>query len=88
MASLAEGRVNNSEAVDVGSSIAFGSASFSPRIFKMQSTLKDIFHEELKLCEVGPGQTIAVLSEGDLLRDYAEYSLSAAHSVPMSLMQI
>ena len=41
-------------------------------------TLKDIFLDELRLCEVGPGQTVAVLSEGDLLRDYAEYSLSAA----------
>ena len=40
--------------------------------------MKDVFLDELKLCEVGPGQTIAVLSEGDLLRDYAEYSLSAA----------
>ena len=41
-------------------------------------TLKDTFLDELRLCEVGPGQTVAVLSEGDLLRDYAEYSLSAA----------
>lgn len=41
-------------------------------------TLKDTFLDELRLCGVGPGQTIAVLSEGDLLRDYAEYSLSAA----------
>lgn len=44
----------------------------------MDKTLKDIFLDELRLCEVGPGQTVAVLSEGDQLRDYAEYSLSAA----------
>lgn len=44
----------------------------------MDKTLKDIFLDELRLCEVGSGQTIAVLSEGDLLRDYAEASLSAA----------
>ncbi|MCY4361340.1 MAG: leucyl aminopeptidase [Gammaproteobacteria bacterium] len=44
----------------------------------MNKTMKDVFLDELRLCEVGPGQTIAVLSEGDLLRDYAEYSLSAA----------
>ena len=44
----------------------------------MDKTMKDVFLDELRLCEVGPGQTIAVLSEGDLLRDYAEYSLSAA----------
>ena len=40
--------------------------------------MKDVFLDELRLCEVGPGQTVAVLSEGDLLRDYAEYSLTAA----------
>ena len=44
----------------------------------MDKTLKDVFLDELRLCEVGPGQTVAVLSEGDMLRDYAEYSLSAA----------
>lgn len=44
----------------------------------MDKTLKDIFLDELRLCEVRPGQTVAVLSEGDQLRDYAEYSLSAA----------
>ena len=44
----------------------------------MDKTMKDTFLDELRLCEVGPGQTIAVLSEGDLLSDYAEYSLSAA----------
>ena len=55
--------------------------SFSLRIFNMQSTLKDIFYQELKLCEIGPGQTIVVLSEGDLLRDYAEHSLSAASAL-------
>ena len=44
----------------------------------MDKTMKDVFLDELRLCEVGPGQTVAVLSEGDLLRDYAEYSLSAA----------
>ena len=44
----------------------------------MDNTMKDVFLEELRLCEVGPGQTVAVLSEGDILRDYAEYSLSAA----------
>ena len=44
----------------------------------MDKTMKDVFLDELRLCEVGPGQTIAVLSEGDLLRDYAEYSLTAA----------
>lgn len=44
----------------------------------MNKTLQDVFLDELRLCEVGPGQTVAVLSEGDILRDYAEYSLSAA----------
>lgn len=44
----------------------------------MDAALKDMFVEEFALCEVGPGQTVAVLSEGGQLRDYAEISLAAA----------
>ena len=43
--------------------------------------LTTLFRKELALCDVGPGQTIAVLSEGDQLRDYAEASLSAVRSL-------
>jgi len=37
-----------------------------------------LFRRELALCEVGPCQTVAVLSEGEQLLDYAEASLRAA----------
>lgn len=37
-----------------------------------------LFRRELQLCEVGRGQTVAVLWEGDQLCDYAEASLEAA----------
>jgi len=40
--------------------------------------LVELFTANFRLCEVGPGQDIAVLSEGDQLRDYAEASLEAA----------
>ena len=41
----------------------------------------ELFRNELALCEVGPGQTVAVLSEGDQLRGYAEASLAAARDL-------
>ena len=37
-----------------------------------------LFAEELALCRVKPGETVAVLSEGTELRDYAEAFLEAA----------
>jgi len=37
-----------------------------------------LFQEEFNLCEIGRGESVAVLSEGDVLREYAEASLSAA----------
>lgn len=43
--------------------------------------LATLFRKELALCEVGAGQTVVVLSEGDQLRDYAEASLSAARAL-------
>ena len=38
----------------------------------------ELFGEELKLCKIMPGETVAVLSEGNGLRDYAEAFLEAA----------
>ena len=38
----------------------------------------ELFAEELTLCSVMPGETVAVLSEGKELRDYAEAFLDAA----------
>jgi 2,5-dihydroxypyridine 5,6-dioxygenase len=43
-----------------------------------ESDLIALFREELKLCAVGPGQEVAVLSEGAQLQDYAEASRQAA----------
>ena len=43
-----------------------------------QARLTELFRKNLELCEVGPGQTVAVLSEGDQLRGYARASLAAA----------
>lgn len=47
----------------------------------LNTGLNKLFLDELRLCEVGPGQTVVVLSEGDQLRDYAETSLSAASAL-------
>ena len=46
-----------------------------------RARLTDLFRRNLALCEVGPGQTVAVLSEGDQLRDYAQASLAAARDL-------
>jgi 2,5-dihydroxypyridine 5,6-dioxygenase len=52
------------------------------------SDIKKLFSEELKLCRVGPGQTVAVLSEGDNLREYAEASLAAASSLGAKVVDV
>ncbi len=54
----------------------------------MNAALKDLFLEEFALCEIGPGQTIAVLSEGDQLRDYAEISLAAASALGARVVDV
>ena len=46
-----------------------------------QARLTALFRRNLELCEVGPGETVAVLSEGDQLRHYAEASLAAARDL-------
>ena len=50
--------------------------------------LTKLFRRELELCEVRPGQTVAVLSEGDQLRDFAEASLSAARSLGAAIVDV
>lgn len=40
--------------------------------------MQAVFSEVLELCAVGPGERVAVLSEGDLLQDYSEAFLRAA----------
>ena len=50
--------------------------------------LNKLFREELKLCGVGQGQRIAVLSEGSTLREYAEASLSAASALGAEVVDV
>jgi 2,5-dihydroxypyridine 5,6-dioxygenase len=41
----------------------------------------NVFREELELCGIGPGQKLAVLSEGDILQDYSEAFLQAGEQL-------
>lgn len=54
----------------------------------MSTALHDLFTSEFKLCEITAGQTIAVLSEGDQLREYAETSLSAASALGARVIDV
>jgi len=40
-----------------------------------------LFRAELELCKVGPGQVLAVLSEGTVRADYAQGFLTAAQEL-------
>jgi 2,5-dihydroxypyridine 5,6-dioxygenase len=51
-------------------------------------SLVELFAAELKLCEVGTGQSVAVLSEGNLLREYAEASMSAASELGAEIIDV
>ena len=50
--------------------------------------LIDLFRKELDLCQVGSGQTVVVLSEGDVGRDYAEASVAAATDLGASVTDL
>jgi len=52
----------------------------------MNSSLKQLFLENFKLCEVGHGQKVAVLSEGEELSDYREASLMAASELGATVL--
>lgn len=54
----------------------------------MSSVLHELFVEEFKLCEIASGQTVAVLSEGDQLRDYAETSLAVASALGAKVIDV
>ena len=54
----------------------------------MATILNELFNEEFRLCDIGPGQTVAVLSEGDVLRDYAEVSLSVASALGANVIDL
>lgn len=54
----------------------------------MGGALQSLFRAEFELCEIGPGQTVAVLSEGDELRDYAQASLAAASGLGARVVDV
>ena len=45
------------------------------------AAMVSLFKAELELCKVGPGQTLAVLSEGETRADYAQAFLLAAQQL-------
>jgi 2,5-dihydroxypyridine 5,6-dioxygenase len=47
-----------------------------------------LFGENFRRCRIGPGQRVAVLSEGDLLRDYALASVAAATALGATVEDI
>jgi 2,5-dihydroxypyridine 5,6-dioxygenase len=47
----------------------------------MNVEMMSVFKAELELCKVGPGQVLAVLSEGDIRADYAQAFLAAAQEL-------
>lgn len=54
----------------------------------MAGALQSLFGAEFELCEIGPGQTVAVLSEGNELRDYAQASLAAASALGARVVDV
>jgi len=53
-----------------------------------QSNLTNLFRANFELCEIGPGQTVAVLSEGDLLPEYRAASLSAISALGAKALDV
>ena len=47
-----------------------------------------LFKKELDLCKVGPGTSLAVLSEGDVRADYAAVFLAAAEDLGADAFQV
>ena len=48
----------------------------------------DVFRDELRLCGVGPGEKVAVLSEGDILQDYSEAFLRGAEELGADAVRV
>ena len=53
-----------------------------------QSDLTALFRANFELCEIGPGQTVGVLSEGDLLPEYRAASLSAISALGAQALDV
>ena len=58
------------------------------RRMAQSSDLRQLFTAELRLCGAGPGQTVAVLSEGDQLADYVEASLASARDLGARVVNV
>ncbi|MGE3932981.1 MAG: leucyl aminopeptidase [Rhodospirillaceae bacterium] len=52
------------------------------------AAMVSLFKAELELCKVGPGQTVAVLSEGETRADYAHAFLLAAQQLGATAFQV
>jgi 2,5-dihydroxypyridine 5,6-dioxygenase len=52
------------------------------------AAMVSLFKAELELCKVGPGETVAVLSEGDARADYARAFLLAAQQLGATAFQV
>ena len=52
------------------------------------ATTVELFKAELELCKVGPGQTVAVLSEDEIRADYAQAFLIAAQQLGAESFQV
>ena len=53
-----------------------------------ETEMVDLFKQELELCQVERGQTVAVLSEGQIRADYAGAFLIAAQALGANCFQI
>ena len=54
----------------------------------IDTNLVALFKAELELCKVGPGETVSVLSEGEVRADYAQAFLAAAQQLGATAMHV
>lgn len=54
----------------------------------VDAALAERFGEEFRVCKVSRGQTVAVLSEADQLREYAETSLAVASALGAKVVAV
>lgn len=53
-----------------------------------EAEMIDLFQRALELCEIGPGRTLAVLSAGDSLRDYARAFVTAGNRLGAKTLDV
>lgn len=54
----------------------------------IDASMLSLFKAELELCRIGPGDTVAVLSEGEIRADYAPAFMAAAQALGAFALQI